>query len=500
MISKLPIRNLLIALAVIALLWLLISFTLKGSNTGDQAINSRQGETDRLVSAIQPISEANADSVEAGIASGSLNLAGRSSQIESLNNDELAVLTRRFAAANLAIENGQQASAIRSLEAITAEFPSVVEPYLNLASIYAEQRQLQKARETLLKGFEANPKAGLLFDHLKKVHGALAANSYRQALDTRSAETGLTKLTLARASSIVTQLDQSNQIVALEKQLQERQSQAETSLNLAQAQKVSDLENRLNEIRVAKSSEKSEYEKELVSLKKLLAEQSQALSQSQTAQREASARVVRAEQDASNKIAEITQELASQKTLLSNAESLLEQQSRALADAQKQSQALALRDSQREAELARLSKQALAATAISPAADVAVSTTAEVGLAEQDLERYAVDLVQSWARAWSAQDVLAYVNHYADNYSSSRSITRAQWLEQRQVRLTNKEFIKVNVSAFQVKDLGTQFSVTFSQYYQSNTVDDTVTKTLVFNKNGGDWSKAKIVSERLVSG
>ena len=107
--------------------------------------------------------------------------------------------------------------------------------------------------------------------------------------------------------------------------------------------------------------------------------------------------------------------------------------------------------------------------------------------------------MQSWATAWSAQNVAGYVSHYADSYSSSPSITRAQWLEQRNLRLTNKEFINVAVSDFRVKDLGAQFSVTFSQYYQSNTVDDTVTKRLIFDKSGDNWSNSKIVNERLVS-
>jgi hypothetical protein len=75
-----------------------------------------------------------------------------------------------------------------------------------------------------------------------------------------------------------------------------------------------------------------------------------------------------------------------------------------------------------------------------------------------------------------------------------------QWLEQRQVRLTNKEFISVDVSNFEVEDMGSRFSVTFSQYYQSNTEDDRVTKRLLFNKSGEDWSQSKIITEQLVSG
>jgi len=144
--------------------------------------------------------------------------------------------------------------------------------------------------------------------------------------------------------------------------------------------------------------------------------------------------------------------------------------------------------------------QALAKNADISAPDV--STPVQVSPQNQEIEQnsIAIGLVKRWALDWSSQNVEAYVSNYADNYSSSRSLSRAKWLEQRQHRLTNKTFINVQVSDFVVKDLGQQFSVTFRQYYQSNTVDDTVTKRLIFNKTDDDWSTAKIVNERLVSG
>lgn len=489
MINRFPIKILLTALAALVLLWLLLSGS---SKDGDSGAKASQSDSTVLVSSIQPVSEANASSNSLGVASGSLNVNPRARQIPAFNDDDLLTLRRRFEAANSAIERGQMQSAIADLESLTSDFPSVIEPYLNLASIYAEQQQLEKARKTLLKGFDANPKAGMLFDHLKKVHGALAANSYRQALDTNAAKTDSVTLNLSRSSSIVTQLDQTNKIAALQKQIQDKQSQAEAAVSESQAQKLLVLENQLKEVESNNLIEKSGFEQSLGSLKNQLAEQSQALLLSQAAQREALARVVRAEQDASNKIADINKELELQKASLLAAQALVVVQSEALAKAQQQSQALALV----EAENIRLAKEAKDAAAQAVASETSVVDTSSN---EPELEQTAVSLVQSWARAWSAQDVPDYVSHYADNYSSSRSITRAQWLEQRQVRLTNKEFINVRVTDFKVKDLGAQFSVTFSQYYQSNTVDDTVTKRLIFNKSDDDLSDSKIVNERLVS-
>lgn len=495
MISRLSIKTVLTTLVVLAILWLVLPLESDEHDSVDQVTKIGEAGEETLVSAIQPLSDAKAESLDSqGVVSGSLNFRDTTS---ALNDSDLVMLKRRFDESNIAIDKGQLQQAIIGLEALTTDFPSVIEPYLNLASVYAEQQQLEKARLTLLKGFDANPKAGLLFDHLKKVHGALAANSYRQALDTKSSNSAQAKLTLTRASNIVTQQDKSKQIAALEKQLQDRQSQANASLNEAQVRKVSALEVKLSELEAATSVEKTSYEEELSVLKRQLADQSQALSQSQTSERDALARVVRAEQEASTKVAEIAKELELQKSLLSDAQSVVDQQSSALAKAQQQSQsqALALRDAQNEVANIRRERDLAAQTSTSTVVQVD-----DAKLTFEARERQAIDLVQSWARSWSAQDVPAYVSHYADNYSSSRSITRAQWLEQRRIRLTNKEFIRVNVNSFKVKDLGSQFSVTFSQYYQSNTVDDTVTKRLIFDKNTSDWSKSKIVNERLVSG
>ena len=533
MINRLSIKIILSTLALLlVLLWLLMPGVSEDQGRSEAV---KQGSS-ALVSAIQPIAIANANSGVSsdapGVASGRLNVVDSGRKIQSLSNQDLASLTRRFDNANVATDNGNTQAGIKQLRALIEDYPSVIEPYLNLASIYAEQQQLEQARVTLLQGFASNPKAGMLFDHLKKIHGALAANAYRQALDTTTADAAQTRLVLGRASNIVTQRDQSNQITALQKKLQNSQNQISESVSQMQAEKVAGLESRLSQVEAASSKDRLAFELELSDLKQQQALQSQALSRSQTEQREASARVVRAERDALNDITQITEELDSQKARLLAAQSLASQQADALTKSQQRAKVLASQQagvvakSQQQAKaLAALKaenrqltidKSALVKTATELATSAALTTPTVVATAvvataaaiakpspeaaQKALEQNAIGLVLSWARAWSAQDVVAYVGHYDDNYSSSRSLSRAQWLEQRRVRLTNKEFINVNVSYFRVKDLGSQFSVTFDQYYQSNTVDDTVTKRLLFDKKSNDWSQSKIVNEQLVSG
>jgi len=215
----------------------------------------------------------------------------------------------------------------------------------------------------------------------------------------------------------------------------------------------------------------SEHQVELKKLQDELTKQSEVLLASQTAEREAQARVVRAEEAAS---AQVTEELAKAEAdklaLLAEKDSIIARQKQ---------------------EAKRLQEQVKA----KPVVTTPVITATPV----PDRTAKAIERVQSWARSWAAQDVDAYVAHYREDYTPGTTISRQQWLEQRRVRLTNKTFIEVDVREFTVRDLGDQYSVTFTQHYRSNTVDDIIRKRLIFEKRDDDWTSAKIVSERRVA-
>ena len=124
------------------------------------------------------------------------------------------------------------------------------------------------------------------------------------------------------------------------------------------------------------------------------------------------------------------------------------------------------------------------------------STPATVRVSDESL---AIERVKSWAEAWSQQDVADYIEHYQDGYTPPGSaISHSEWRAQRQVRLTNKRFIEVTLSAFEAERNGDQIRVSFTQRYRANTMDDTIRKELALVNPGSDWSEAKIVSERVV--
>ena len=103
--------------------------------------------------------------------------------------------------------------------------------------------------------------------------------------------------------------------------------------------------------------------------------------------------------------------------------------------------------------------------------------------------------VMAWAKAWSDRDVVQFISYYATDYTVPNK-TRAEWLSDRRLKITNKKFIKVNVGAFkqQVLDDG-NIQVDFVQSYRSDTIADTIRKRLTFKKFGVNW---KIIAEKVI--
>lgn len=65
---------------------------------------------------------------------------------------------------------------------LTQDFPELPEPYNNLAVIYAERGDLDRARALLESAVRANAKFAAAHENLGDIHARLAAASYEQAL------------------------------------------------------------------------------------------------------------------------------------------------------------------------------------------------------------------------------------------------------------------------------------------------------------------------------
>ncbi|MGQ9685630.1 MAG: L,D-transpeptidase Cds6 family protein [Thiobacillaceae bacterium] len=101
--------------------------------------------------------------------------------------------------------------------------------------------------------------------------------------------------------------------------------------------------------------------------------------------------------------------------------------------------------------------------------------------------------VQDWAKAWSRQDVAAYLSYYAGNFVPPRGQDRAAWEAERTQRVQAPRQIKVEVSDLHIEVKGDKAKARFRQRYEADHLKGTYRKTLDLELQDGQW---KIVRER----
>lgn len=84
---------------------------------------------------------------------------------------------------------GKTSEAITAFTKLTEDYPDLPEPFNNLAVLYAQQGQYDKARTALEMAIRTNPSYATAYENLGDVYAKLASQAYSKALqiDTRSA-------------------------------------------------------------------------------------------------------------------------------------------------------------------------------------------------------------------------------------------------------------------------------------------------------------------------
>lgn len=105
----------------------------------------------------------------------------------------------RFMKGVILTEQNKSADAITVFTKLTEDFPSLPEPYNNLAVLYAANGQYDKARAALDAAIRTNPSYATAYENLGDVHAKLASQAYDKAFQLDSANsTAKSKLTLVR--------------------------------------------------------------------------------------------------------------------------------------------------------------------------------------------------------------------------------------------------------------------------------------------------------------
>jgi ketosteroid isomerase-like protein/protein involved in temperature-dependent protein secretion len=128
------------------------------------------------------------------------------------------------------------------------------------------------------------------------------------------------------------------------------------------------------------------------------------------------------------------------------------------------------------------------ATAAKPAVDPASPARVAATMAPRDDSQRVLQVVDRWARAWSANDVAAYLAHYAPDFEPPQGLSRTAWEAQRRARIAKPRDIKVTIEAPEVVFAGeNRVKVTFRQRYRSDSFNASGTKTLEMVRQGEKW-------------
>ncbi|MCL2525060.1 MAG: tetratricopeptide repeat protein [Betaproteobacteria bacterium] len=105
----------------------------------------------------------------------------------------------RFLKGLIYTEMNKPVEAIGVFTRLSEDYPELPEPYNNLAVLYAQQRQYDKARTALEMAIRTHPSYAIAYENLGDVYAKLASQAYGKALELDAANAGTqNKLSLIR--------------------------------------------------------------------------------------------------------------------------------------------------------------------------------------------------------------------------------------------------------------------------------------------------------------
>jgi len=130
--------------------------------------------------------------------------AGKAAEALTKADQRLSATPRdpqlRFLKGVAQADSGKPGDAVATFTKLTEDYPELPEPYNNLAVLYANQNQLDKARTALEMAIRTNPSYATAHENLGDIYAKLASQAYNKALqlDAANATSVKPKLALIR--------------------------------------------------------------------------------------------------------------------------------------------------------------------------------------------------------------------------------------------------------------------------------------------------------------
>lgn len=329
----------------------------------------------------------------------------------------------RFLKGVILAEQNRPAEAIAIFQRLTEDYPGLPEPYNNLAVLHAASGQYEKARAALDAAIRTNPSYATAYENLGDVHARLASQAYDKALQLDSGNAA-TKSKLTLVRSLV--VNDAGRVASAAPARPAVPAPAPRPAEQLALAKPEPMPAPKPEVRP--NPPKPEAPKP---------------------------------------------EAAKPET--------------PKPEAQKPE---APRTEARKPEAPKPEPRTQTAKAEAPKPDAAPARTdaAKAAARAAAAERNEVaDVVEAWARAWSAQDVKSYLAFYGGEFQPPGGQPRKAWEEDRRARIVGKGSIKVSIESPQVSVDGNNATVRFRQVYVSDRLTATTRKTLVLARQGGRW-------------
>ncbi len=351
-------------------------------------------------------------------------------QTETLLRDAPEDPALLFARAVIAEKNGSNREAVEIYKGLTLSHPEMLEPFNNLAIHYARTGDYKAAITTLEQAMQSNPSIATAYRNLTAIYAQLASVAYRKALNS---DTPLEPLELASLEKLDSSTSGSSQNPPI---------------------LVASVQNYITESLGQNSSSEDDQP--------------------------------------TNEAADRTKKTSAADSVESKPESETKSGPEPEPEsALQQVQAVVVESAPTTVKAPDPEKVEKAAEAIpEPAVIAAVTPTVEAKQVAEDIaaqKQALINHIKSWAEAWSDRDVDRYLSHYSERFKPRDNLTLEEWKKQRYGRLRWREFIIVKPSKYSISIEGKSATVDFSQYYKSERFEDTIRKTLEFNKEGNRW-------------